>query len=180
MRGHFITKTRLFKYTEIFTSENWRFSDTKKKKKKKKKTTTTKNKKTLIFFIILLKTDCGYSLELPRRGGSYEYPQSMFSSKNKKKCLPLWTPVLIHKSWVWGGGGLNYMYIGMFSWWIWTSVWSLWITKILFIHILARIKSWVNSYFSRNVGKRTFVPVKLQISLCIRAVWSESLLRTFG
>ena len=28
--------------------------------------------------------DCGYSLEPPRRGGSNEYPQSMFSSNNKK------------------------------------------------------------------------------------------------
>ena len=29
------------------------------------------------FFLILLKTDCLYSLEPPRRGGSNEYPQSM-------------------------------------------------------------------------------------------------------
>ena len=28
--------------------------------------------------------DCGYTLELPRRRGSNEYPQSMFWSKNKK------------------------------------------------------------------------------------------------
>ena len=28
--------------------------------------------------------DCGYTLEPPRRGGSNEYPQSMFCSKNKK------------------------------------------------------------------------------------------------
>ena len=28
--------------------------------------------------------DCGYALEPPRRGGSNEYPQSMFWSKNKK------------------------------------------------------------------------------------------------
>ena len=28
--------------------------------------------------------DCEYSLEPPRRGGSNEYPQSMFLSKNKK------------------------------------------------------------------------------------------------
>ena len=28
--------------------------------------------------------DCGYSLEPPRRGGSNEYPQSMFLSINKK------------------------------------------------------------------------------------------------
>ena len=27
---------------------------------------------------------CGYTLEPPRRGGSNEYPQSMFWSKNKK------------------------------------------------------------------------------------------------
>ena len=28
--------------------------------------------------------DCEYSLEPPRRGGSNEYPQSMFLSRNKK------------------------------------------------------------------------------------------------
>ena len=28
--------------------------------------------------------DCGYSLEPPRWGGSNEYPQSMFLSRNKK------------------------------------------------------------------------------------------------
>ena len=28
--------------------------------------------------------DCGYSLEPPRRGGSNEYPQSMFMSRNTK------------------------------------------------------------------------------------------------
>ena len=28
--------------------------------------------------------DCGYTLEPPQRGGSNEYPQSMFWSKNKK------------------------------------------------------------------------------------------------
>ena len=29
--------------------------------------------------------DCGYTLEPPRQGGSNEYPQSIFWSKNKKK-----------------------------------------------------------------------------------------------
>ena len=37
--------------------------------------------------------DCGYSLEPPRRGGSNEYPQSMFLDRNKKNnvypCKPL-------------------------------------------------------------------------------------------
>ena len=32
----------------------------------------------IIFLILLNNIDCGYSLELPRRGGSNEYPQSMF------------------------------------------------------------------------------------------------------
>ena len=41
--------------------------------------------KIMIFFLFLLKnTDCGYSLEPPRRGGSNEYPQSMFLDRNKK------------------------------------------------------------------------------------------------
>ena len=35
-------------------------------------------------FIFAPNIDCGYTLEPPRRGGSNEYPQSMFWSKNKK------------------------------------------------------------------------------------------------
>ena len=37
-----------------------------------------------IFLIFAQNIDCGYMLEPPRRGGSNEYPQSMFWSKNKK------------------------------------------------------------------------------------------------
>ena len=37
-----------------------------------------------IFLIFAQNIDCGYTLELPQRGGSNEYPQSMFWSKNKK------------------------------------------------------------------------------------------------
>ena len=33
---------------------------------------------TLVFIFLLKNIDCGYSLEPPRRGGSNEYPQSMF------------------------------------------------------------------------------------------------------
>ena len=40
------------------------------------------------FYIFLIQfaenIDCGYTLEPPRRGGSNEYPQFMFWSKNKK------------------------------------------------------------------------------------------------
>ena len=37
-----------------------------------------------IFHISAQNIDCGYSIEPPRRGGSNEYPQSMFLSRNKK------------------------------------------------------------------------------------------------
>ena len=37
-----------------------------------------------IFHISAQNIDCGYLLELPRRGSSNEYPQSMFLSRNKK------------------------------------------------------------------------------------------------
>ena len=63
-----ITKTRLFKCIENFTSKNWKFSD----------------KNSDIFHISAQNIDCGYSLEPPRRGGSSEYPQSMYLSSNKK------------------------------------------------------------------------------------------------
>ena len=57
-----------------------------------------------MFFIFAQNIDSGYTLE-PRRGGSNEYPQSMFWSKNKKNRytpvylgIPPYTPVLLYKS----------------------------------------------------------------------------------
>ena len=43
-----------------------------------------------IFYISAQNIDCGYSLEPPRRGGSNEYPQSMFWAEIRKI---LYTPV---------------------------------------------------------------------------------------
>ena len=43
-----------------------------------------------IFLISAQNLDCGYSLEPPRRGGSNEFQQSMFLSRNKKI---MYTPV---------------------------------------------------------------------------------------
>ena len=60
-----IMKTHLFKYIENFTSKNLNFSD--------------KKKWYLSYFCSNI--DCGYSLELPRRGGSNEYPESVFEQK---------------------------------------------------------------------------------------------------
>ena len=63
-----ITKTCLFKYIENFTTKNWKFS--------------VKNSD--IFHISAQNIDCGYLLELPRRGCSNEYPQSMILNRNEK------------------------------------------------------------------------------------------------
>ena len=38
----------------------------------------------IISLFLLKNIDCGYSLEPPRRGGSNEYPQSIFLSRNMK------------------------------------------------------------------------------------------------
>ena len=47
--------------------------------------------KNLYFFHISAQNiDCGYSLEMPRQGGSNEYPQYMFFSKIRKI---MYTPI---------------------------------------------------------------------------------------
>ena len=44
-----------------------------------------------IFFLFLNENICfGYSLEAPRRGASNEYPQHMFSLRNKKDISSFW------------------------------------------------------------------------------------------
>ena len=64
----------------------------------------------MIFSIFLLKTGCGYTLEPPHLGGSNEYPQSMFWTKNKKKSYTPAYPVLPYKSRVEGGIHCTDMY----------------------------------------------------------------------
>ena len=55
------------------------------------------------FLIFAQNIDRGYTLEPPQRGGSNEYPQSMFFSKNKKiKYIPVHTSFTIQK---WGVRG---------------------------------------------------------------------------
>ena len=41
-----------------------------------------------IFLIFAQNIDYGYTLEPPQRGGSIEYPQSMFKSKIRKNVYP--------------------------------------------------------------------------------------------
>ena len=49
-----------------------------------KKTEFFSDKNSDIFHISAQNIDCGYSLEPPRRGGSNEYPQSMFYVVKRK------------------------------------------------------------------------------------------------
>ena len=50
-----------------------------------------------IFLIVAENIDCRYTLKPPHLGGSNEYAQSMFWSKNEKIGIPLHTPVLLYK-----------------------------------------------------------------------------------
>ena len=65
-----------------------------------------------IFQISAQIIDCGHSLEPPRRGGSNEYPQSMFLSRNKKNnvypCKPQFYYIKV-------GFKGDQNYIGVFS-----------------------------------------------------------------
>ena len=63
-------------YSQNFTIKQWIFSD----------------KNSDIFYISAQNIDCGYSLEPPQRGGSNEYPQSKFLSRNKKSNVYLGKP----------------------------------------------------------------------------------------
>ena len=66
-----------------------------------------------IFHIYIQNIDCWYSLELPRRGGSNEYPQSVFFffSRNKINVYPC-KPQIYYTKVGFKGGQNN---IGVFS-----------------------------------------------------------------
>ena len=50
---------------------------------------------TLIFLFLLKNIDCGYSLEPPRRGGSNEYPHSMFWAESWEKYKNFYLKIFI-------------------------------------------------------------------------------------
>ena len=64
----------------------------------------------IIFHISAQNIDCGYSLEPPRRGGSNEYPQSMFWAEIWKISEFLY--LKIFSFWRWN---FLYIWIGVFS-----------------------------------------------------------------
>ena len=96
-----ITKTRLFKYIENFTH---------------KKMANFQIKKSDIFHISVQNIDCGYSLEPPRRGGSNDYPQSMFLSRNNKNnvypCKPQFYSIKVG---LWGSKLYRFVFV-MYYW----------------------------------------------------------------
>ena len=63
----------------------------------------------IIFLISAQKTDCGYSLEPPRRGGSNEYPQSVFSRDVKN------IRFFNQKTFSFWWWNIRYIWIGVFS-----------------------------------------------------------------
>ena len=79
-----ITKTRLFKYIENSLRKH-AYSNILKILPPKNE--NFQIKKSDIFLITAQNIDCEYSLEPPRRGGSNEYRQSMFLSRNKNNIV---------------------------------------------------------------------------------------------
>ena len=71
-----------FYYVSSFTLRKHAYSNILKILPPKNENFQIKNSN--IFHISAQNIDCGYSLEPPRRGGSNEYPQSVFLSRNKK------------------------------------------------------------------------------------------------
>ena len=90
-----ITKTRLFKYIEIFTSKTENFQI---------------KKNSDVLHISAQDIDCGYSLEPPRRGGSNEYQQSMFLRRIRKIMYTPVNPSFTIKKWGLRGSKL-YRYV---------------------------------------------------------------------
>ena len=65
---------------------------------KEKKNENFTEKKIDLLNIFAENINCRYMLEMPHRGGSNEYPQCMFWTKNKKLGIPLQNPVFLYKS----------------------------------------------------------------------------------
>ena len=110
-------------------------------------------RKLLISFLFLNKNMLWYSLEAPRRGTSNEYPQHMFSSRNKKNIM--WIPPLI----------CSYVHYPCQ-------------VSIVLYFVIVQSSQFHNDtciYMSHNVRKCTswhVHPTKTKISLPIFAVWA--------
>ena len=99
----------IFSWTPDYTLRKHAYSNIQKISPPKTEKFQIKNSD--IFLSSAQNIDCGYSLEPPWRGGSNEYPQSMFLSRNKNNnvypCKPQFYYIKV------GFKGENY--IGVFS-----------------------------------------------------------------
>ena len=128
-------------YWEFF-HQKWNFSD---------------KKKSDIFLISAQNIDCGYSLEPPRWGGSNEYPQSMFFSKNKKINAYPGNPSFTKKKWGLRGSKL-YRYVFVMAnircavnvqeWWLFGSVRCAvkYQDSLVLVKILCKIYLWAHRW----------------------------------
>ena len=91
----------------------------------------------IIFLISAQNIDCGYSLEPPRRGGSNEYPQSMFWAEIWKNIRVFYVKIFSFCRW-------NFLYIciGVFLWW--TAFCSIWTGSAPFV------LTCLSKYFGQN------------------------------
>ena len=70
-----------------------------------------------IFLISAQNIDCGYSLEPPRRGGSNEYPQSMFWAEIRKIMYTPVNPSFIIQKWgLWGSKLYRHVFVMQRIW----------------------------------------------------------------
>ena len=95
-----------------------------------------------IFLFLLKNIDCGYSLEPPRRGGSNEYPQSMFLSRNKKKYQNFLSenfhfPVIKFSVYL----NRRVLVMGSSGGFCWSPMWYMWVP---FFHVLHNC--WLNCW----------------------------------
>ena len=148
---HPITKTSLFKYTENFTTKNWKFSD----------------KNSDIFHISAQNIGCGYSLELPQWGSSNEYPKCMFSSKNKKNNVYPSKPQFYYIKV--GFKGVNIIKACFLD--ATKTQISLCICTVWTVFVVSTKKLWI-------LGYPKAYPVKILNRLPACTGWSESLLGT--
>ena len=127
-----ITKTSLFKYTENFTTKKWKFSD----------------KNSEIFHIYAQNIDCGYLLEPPHRGGSNEYPQSMFLHRNKKNNVYPCKPQFYYTKVGFKGGSTLYRHV--------------FVMRIRLATVGRKTTEVINQFYSRETS--TLILMQLQVA----------------
>ena len=111
----------------------------------------------IIFLMSAQNIDCGYSLEPPHRGGSNEYPQSMFWAKNMKNIRIFYLKIfifLVVKFWVYLNRHVFIMlfatillFFFFFFFFVCVCVFFVFFLFILFFFFFTKIPICYNGYF---------------------------------